>query len=146
MSAAILTAMLVLFAVLELGFGYAGTVYLVTSVLAFLVLPMKTPAVFFAGLFGLIPITKFFFDRKLGRLSWIPKLIIFNALFLAIVFLGAELVGFTAENIWGIPPYAIYIAYFVFANLVYVLCDILFARLARLYFFKFRERIKKYLK
>ncbi len=146
MSAAVLAAVLVLFCVLEFGYGYAGMVYLVISVLALLVLPNKSPALLFAGLFGYVPITKFFFEHKLGKLSWLPKLLVFDLIFSVIVLFGAELMGFTAENSFGIPPYVIYVLYFIFANTIYVLCDILFARLSRIYFLRFREKIHKYLK
>ncbi len=146
MSAAILASVLVLFCTLEFGFRSGGAVYLVISVLALLVLPNKSPALLFIGLFGYIPITKFFFERKLGKLAWIPKILVFDLLFGLIVIFGAELMGFTTENAFGIPAFAIYIAYFVLANVIYVLCDILFARLSRVYFYRFREKISKYLK
>ncbi len=146
MSAAVLAALLVLFCVLELGYGYAGMVYLVITVLSLLLLPNKSPAILFAALFGYIPITKFFFEKKMKKLAWIPKLVVFNLLFGAVVFFGAELMGFDTENAWNIPVFVFYIIYFVFANIVYVLCDILFTRISRVYFYRFRDKIRKYLK
>jgi hypothetical protein len=146
MSAAILASFLVLFCVLELGYGYAGMVYLVISVLALLLLPNKSPAILFAGLFGYVPITKFFFEKKMRKISWIPKLLVFNMIFAAVIFLGAELMGFTTDNTLGIPSIVFYVAYFILANVVCILCDILFTRLSRIYFYRFREKIHKYLK
>ncbi len=146
MSAALLASVFVCFCVWELGFGYGGTVYLIISLLALLLLPQKSPAILFALLFGYIPITKFFFEKIPQVFSWICKLLLFNLMFGAVVFLGAELLGFTTENAFGIPAFVFYIGYFVLANAVYVLCDILFARLARVYFFRVREKIQKYLK
>ncbi len=146
MSAAILSAMLVLFCVIELGGGYASMVYAVVAVLSLVILPNKSAALLFTALFGYMPIIKLYFERRMGRLAWIPKLLIFNLIFALLVFLGAELVGFTVQNAWGIPALVIYAAYFLLANAVAVLCDILFSRLTRVYFFRFRERIRKYLK
>lgn len=146
MSAAILAAVIVLFCVLEFGYGYAIMVYLVITVLALLLLPNKSPAILFAGLFGYVPITKFFFERKMGRLAWILKVFIFNLIFAAVVLFGAELTGFSTDNTLGIPPAVFYIAYFVLANAVYILCDIFFARLSRIYFYRIRDKIHKYLK
>ncbi len=146
MSAAILASFLVLFCVLELGYGYAGMTYLVISVLSLLLLPNKSPAILFVGLFGYVPISKFFFEKKMRKIAWLPKILIFNLLFGAIVYFGASLMGFETDNALGIPPFVFYIVYFVLANLVYILCDILFTRLARLYFYRFRDKIRKYLK
>ena len=146
MSAAVLASVHVLYCVLERGYGYAGMVYLGVSVLSLLLLPNKSPAILFIGLFGYVPISKFFFEKKMKKWAWFPKVIVFNLLFGAIVYFGAELMGFYTENIWGIPAFVFYIVYFVFANIVYILCDILFARLSLLYFYRFRDRIRKYLK
>ena len=146
MSAAILASFLVLLCVLELGYGYAGMVYLVNSVLSLLLLPNKSPAILFVGLFGYVPISKFFFEKKMKKWAWLPKVLVFNLLFGAIVYFGAELMGFSTENIWGIPAFVFYIVYFIFANIVYVLCDILFTRLSRIYFYRYRDKIRKYLK
>lgn len=146
LSAAVLAALVVLFCVLEMGYGYAAMVYLTVSVLSVILLPNKSAALLFALLFGYMPIVKFWFERKLGRLSVIPKLIIYNLLFGAVVTFGAELTGFTVENAWSVPPAAIYALYFVLANILFAVCDLLFARMARFYFFRIRERIRKYLK
>ncbi len=146
MSAAILASFLVLFCTLELGYGYAGAVYGVITLLALLLLPNKAPALLFAGLFGYVPITKFFFEQKMKKLTWLLKILIFNLFFGAMVFLGAKALGFSTENTLGIPPYVYNIAYFVLANGVYILYDILLARLSRIYFYKYREKIRKYLK
>lgn len=100
----------------------------------------------FAGLFGYAPITKFFFEKKMKRFAWIPKVFVFDFVFAIAVFFGAELLGFSAENAFGIPPFVFYIAYFLLANIVYVLCDILFGRLSRIYFYRYRDKIRKYLK
>ena len=146
MSAAILSSILVLFCVLELGYGYSGMVYLTTAVLSLLLLPNKSAALLYAGLFGYAPIIKFFFEKKMKRFAWIPKLFVFDLIFAIAIFFGADILGFSVENAFGIPPFVFYIAYFVLANVVYVLCDILFGRLSRAYFYRYRDKIRKYLK
>ena len=146
MSASILASMLVLFCVLELGYGYSGMVYLVITILSLLLLPNKSAAILFDGLFGYAPITKFFFEKKMKRFAWIPKIFVFDSIFAITVFFGAELMGFSTENTFGIPPFVFYIAYFVLANIICVICDILYGRLSRLYFYRYRDKIRKYLK
>ena len=79
MTAALLSSMLVLFCVLELGYGYAFAVYAIISVLSLLLLPNPSPAWMFIALFGYIPITKFLLEKYLKKLAWIPKILFFTA-------------------------------------------------------------------
>lgn len=146
MTAALLASMLVLFCVMELGYAYAFGVYAVISVLSLLLLPNPSPAWMFIALFGYIPITKFGFEKRMKKLAWIPKILLFNLSFAAVLFLGGEVLGFTTENQFGISPLGIYIAFFILGNFLYLMCDILYGRLVRLYILRYRGRIKKYLK
>jgi hypothetical protein len=146
MTAALLSSVLVLFCVLELGYGYAFAVYAIISVLSLLLLPNPSPAWMFIALFGYIPITKFLLEKYLKKLAWIPKLALFNLLFAAVIFLGGEVLGFSTENQFGISAKGVYIAFFIVGNFLYVMCDILYGRLTLLYFLRFRDKIKKYLK
>ncbi|MBQ3490677.1 MAG: hypothetical protein IJA86_08815 [Clostridia bacterium] len=146
MTAALLASFLVLFCLMEMGYGYAFAVYAMISVLSLILLPNASPAWMFILLFGYIPISKFGFERIFKTFAWLPKLFLFNAFYAAMIFLGGSLLGFTTENQFGIPPYAVYTAFFVFGNLLYLLCDILYARLVRFYIVKIRDKIRKYLK
>ncbi len=147
MSAALLASFLVLFCFLEMGYRCAAAVFAVTSLLAIILMPQNTAPWMFALLFGYLPISKFGFEKLFGKVfSWIPKLILFNALYAAVIFLLGGLFGFTVENAFGIPPYAVFIAFFAVGNLVHLLCDILYGRLAKIYLLKFRERFARYLK
>ena len=147
MSTALLASFLVLFCLMEMGYRYAFAVFTVTATLSLILMPQMSAPWMFLLLFGYMPISKFGFEKLCGKvLSWIPKLILFNALYAAVIFLLGALLGFTTENPFGIPPYAIYIAFFAVGDLVYVICDILYGRLARLYMFKYRERFAKHLK
>jgi len=146
MTAALLASVLVLFCLMEMGYGYAFAVYAMISILSLILLPNASPAWMFILLFGYMPISKFGFERIFKKFAWVPKLILFNVLYAAVVFLGGALLGFTTENQFGIPPYAVYIGFFVLGDILYVLCDILYTRLVRLYIVKIRDRIRKYLK
>ncbi len=146
MTAAMIASILVFFCVLEIGYGYAGAVYLSVTLFSLILLPNKSSAVMFAGIFGYMPITKFFFEKKMKKLAWIPKILIFNLFFGAIMWFGMELLGFTPENTFGIPPYVYTIVYLVLANAVCILLDILYGRLSRVYFYKYRDKIRKYLR
>ena len=146
MTAAVAASLLVLFAVLEIGYGYAAAVYALISLLGFLLLPNKSPAICFLLMYGYVPMTKFFFERHLGKFSWAAKLLLYNALLLFLTFFGAEIIGFSTENEWGIAAEIVVCVYIVLANVVYVACDILYKRLSILYLKKFREKIHRLLK
>ena len=146
MTAALIASFLVLFCLMEMGYGYAFAVYAMISILSLILLPNASPAWMFILLFGYIPISKFGFERIFKKIAWVPKLILFNAFYAAMIFLGGAFFGFTTENQFGIPPYVINGLFFVSGNLLYVLCDILYTRLTRLYIVKLRDRIRKYLK
>ena len=146
MTAAVIASFLVLFCFLEFGFGYGFAVYAMISVLSLILLPNSSPAWMFILLFGYMPLSKFGFERIFKRFAWIPKILLFNLCYSVTVFWGGYLLGFTAENQFGIPSHGVYIAFFVLGNILYVLSDILYARLVRLYMFRIRDKIHKYLK
>ena len=146
MTAAMIASFLVLFCLMEMGYAYAFAVYFIISILSLILLPNTSPAWMFILLFGYIPISKFGFERIFKKIAWIPKLLLFNALYAAVIFLGGAFLGFTTENQFGIPPYVVYIVFFLSGNFLYLLCDILYERLVRLYIVKIRDRIRKYLK
>lgn len=146
LSAAILASFLILFCVAEMGYSVALSVWLVTALLSLLLLPNKAPALFYTALFGYMPVTKFLFERLGKRISWIPKLLLFNAAAVAVGYFGWELLGFTTENRFGLSAGWMIAAYLVLANAVFIVCDILYTRLVWIYMKKIRNKIRKYLK
>lgn len=146
MSAAILASFIVLFCFLEMGYGYAFAVYAMISILSLILLPNASPAWMFILLFGYMPISKFGFERIFKKIAWIPKIFLFNVFYGITVFGGGAMLGFTSENQFGIPPYVVYLAFFALGNVLYILSDVLYTRLVRLYMIKFRARIHKYFK
>ena len=149
MTAALLASFIVLFCFLEMGYRYALAVFGVTAALSLVLMPNASSSWMFLLLFGYMPISKFGFERlckKLVPLAWILKLIVFNAVYALMIFALGELLGFTVENSFGFSPQAIVIAFFAVGNLVYIACDVLYGRLARIYLIRFRERLIRYLK
>ena len=146
LSVAILASFLILFCTAELGYSTALSVWLVTSLLSLLLLPNKAPALLYTALFGYMPITKFLFERIGRRISWIPKLLLFNVASMAVGYFGWELLGFTTENRLGLDAGWMIAAYLLLANAVFIVCDILYTRLVWIYLKKYRNKIRKYLK
>jgi hypothetical protein len=146
MSTALLASFLVLFCLMEMGYRYAFAVFTVTAALSIILLPQMSAPWMFLLLFGYMPISKFGFERICAKIAWIPKLILFNAVYAGMIFFLGELLGFTAENSFGIHPNIVYIAFFAVGNLMYVVCDIFYGRVSRLYLFKIRDRFLRFLK
>lgn len=149
-SAACISSFIILFVLVEMGIKYSLCVYAVTSVLSFIVVTDKLSAYFYILFFGLMPITKRVFEMLGARvgmaLSYISKIVTFNVelyifgCFTKEVFLdvgaGVELIG---ENL-------LIAVYFVLANVIFLLADILYGSCTRIYIFKFRKRIEKFLR
>jgi len=142
-TSACIASFLVLFCLIEIGAGSALGVYATVTILSLLVLPQRLPALFFALFFGILPLTKMLFEKigtRIGViLSYVLKLALFNG----------ELVifGIVAKELMNIPDSALIIAaYAVLSNAMFVLVDILYGVLTRMYFGTFRKRISKFLK
>ncbi|MBE6555672.1 MAG: hypothetical protein E7663_05535 [Ruminococcaceae bacterium] len=135
LSMAALASLAVVFAVIEMKGKYPYLIYAVTSVLALLLLPVKTPALIYALFAGYYPIVKARCEGHLKKpLAWLVKLIVFGVgLFVAVFlslrfFLPSETVA--AWHYWllliGMP--------------VFVLYDVALTRLITVYYARWRRR------
>lgn len=136
-------SLIVVFIYLEVGVGYAWGVYLSTSVLAFILVPVKLMCFEYFFMFGVYPLLKAFIER-LPRFSWIfIKLIFVNAM-LWIIFLFVEVlmggVFFEGSNL--LYKAALY----VFMNVTFIVYDIFITVMVRFYYDKIRPRIRRILK
>ena len=143
MSSAFVVSLAVLFCLVELGTGYAVGVYAVITALSLILLPKKAASLLFALFFGPLPITKMLFE-KLGVhigafLSYICKIIVFNAELFAFGYFGKELFEIPESKVM----IAVYIALF---NIIFVLADLLYGQLTRIYMNSIRKRISRFLK
>ena len=142
-SAACIASLIVLFCLTEMGVAYAAGVYATVTVLSFIILPNKMAAFFFAFFFGPLPITKMLFEKlgtKTGAvLCWLFKLLLFNAELVAFWFLAKGLLEIPEKTF-------IIVLYAVLSNAMFVLADILYGQLTRIYFRSIRKRIGKFLK
>jgi len=143
LSSACLASFCVLFCLTELGIPSAIGVYAVVTTLSFLLLPHKLPAFFFAFFFGIMPVTKMLFEKlgtRVGKvLCYIFKLALFNGELFVFAILAHELLEIPEST-------ALKIVYAVLSNLIFILLDILYGLVVRIYFRKIRQRISKFLK
>ena len=136
LSAAAIASLAVVFAVIELKGKYPVLIYLVTSLLAFLLLPSKTPALFYACFAGYYPILKALFEGHFSRpVSWLFKILSFCAAMALIVLVGVKLlfpVGF-AWQAW-------HMVMLVPLTLVFLIYDVALTRLVTFYLMRLRSR------
>ena len=134
---AVVASLLVIFAVIELGGKFPFLIYVVTSVLAVLLVPYKTAPLLYLCFAGYYPILKAILEGRLPRFwSWVLKLVIFNAgLSLTLFLVLKVLVAFTVPSFWY---------YFLLPalSLVFVVYDVALTRLISSYLLKWRQRFR----
>ena len=141
LSTAVLASMLCIFAVIEIKGSYPWLIWLSTSVLALILLPIKTPAVFYALFFGFYPILKEKLERLPRLVSWLLKLAAFH-LSLALMFGIFKL--FIPSALEGVGTGWMLLALYALGLVCFVLYDIALTRLITFYLFRLRKyfRIK----
>lgn len=139
MAMAAIASFAVIIAVVEYGKGAPWAIYAVTSILALILLPSKTPAAFYALFFGFYPILKEKFER-LGKLArWVLKEAVFNVC-LALMLLASAFLFTTVETELESP--LLIVATVLLAEVVFVVYDIALTRMISLYIFRLRDRLR----
>ena len=134
---AALASLLCIFAVIEYGKGAPWLVFAVTGVLSLILLPNKTPAVFYVGFLGYYPIIKGKLERFKKPIAWLFKMLVFNAA-LVVIFLAVKYILMPGVS----ESWIIYAALAVMSELVFVLYDIALTRLITFYILRLRHRFK----
>lgn len=118
--------------------AWAVGCYAVTSVLGLILLPVKSPAILYAGFFGYYPLVKLFAERLGGKkLRWGVKIIVFNAALTAFYFLAravfADVIGNTPMPLWLL---------WAAANGAFILYDLALSQLILYYLRTIAGRLK----
>jgi hypothetical protein len=123
-------------ALMMYGYGWGIGVYAMTSMLAFLILPAKGCAIYYAAFFGYYPIAKSLFERCKNRsLSWTFKGLLYTAAFIAWWFLVASVLTVTKISVGWYLAWPVGAAFFI----VYDIC------LSKMIYF-YIKRISGYIK
>lgn len=128
--------------VIEFGFPWAVGVYAGVSVLSFLLVSDKEAALYYALLLGIYPILKSLFERiKIKWLSFIVKLIYFNAVAVAAFYISIYLLSVPIESfsLFGVNMPVLFLA---LGNAVFAVYDICVTRLVSAYLHIWRHRFK----
>lgn len=137
LSMAAIVSVFVVLAVIEIRGPYPFLIYAVTSVLALLLLPVKTPALIYALFAGYYPILKALLEGRLpAPLAWVLKILIFGVGAAAAVLVAAKVL--MADLSW------LFAHWWVFLLLVpvFVLYDVALTRLISAYVNRWRTRFK----
>lgn len=134
-----IVSLLVVVIVIEMGYKYAWLTYIATSILSIIILPQKSPAIFYACFMGFYPIIKSYLERINSALvRWIIKLVVGNAA-LALMFILMSL--FLPDEFEG--GWLMLVTYLL-GIIAFLMYDVALSKLITLYFVRIRERIKIY--
>ena len=134
-----IVSLLVVVVVIEMGYKYAGFAYLATSILSLLLLPQKSPAIFYTCFMGFYPIIKSHVERiNSAILRWTVKLVVGNIALVAMFLLLSLFVPDEFEGGW------ILVGTYILGLVAFIMYDIALTKLISLYFAMIRDRIKIY--
>ena len=139
-STAVIASCCVVIALIEYGKGTPWMVYAAISVLSFLLLPNKFPAMIFTLFVGFYPILKEKLDKKHKVIRWVLKELIFNVC-LAIIILLYMLLFFESATL-AIPLPLIIVVAVILCEVVFVMYDIALEKMIDFYVIKLRHRFK----
>ncbi|MBE6681456.1 MAG: hypothetical protein E7600_04125 [Ruminococcaceae bacterium] len=123
---------------IECGGKYPFLVFLTSSVLALIFVPMSTATLYFIGFFGYYPILKFVFKKMPKALRKIICVLIFNISMCILMFCFKTI--FALQN----EPWQIYVALLVTSNIFFICFDYLLDVFIFIYIKKIRPKFKKH--
>ena len=118
----------------EFGYRRALSVYLITSVLSFVLAPSKTPVVLFAVLFGLYPVVKCYCEARFEKkTAFTVKYVYLNAT-VAILLVLANLLS-------SVIPMWVYFAVVFGANVLLLVYDRVLSLIMTVYYTRIRRNM-----
>lgn len=112
-------------AVVRLGIGGGIFTWIATSVLALLLLPVKSAALLFALFFGPYALVKNQVERHLhGKLQWIPKLLFCTVVSALLLQFSAQILELLPRAWAAMLPVAV-----VVIDLIFIVYDVVFSKL-----------------
>ncbi|MBQ7348147.1 MAG: hypothetical protein IJW55_09320 [Clostridia bacterium] len=134
---AVLASILCIYAVIEMGGAYPWLIWLVTSVLSLLLLPQKTPALFYTFFAGFYPILKEKLEKLKRPVSAVLKIVVFH-LCLGLIVLVMKL--FLPDQLVFDGMEWLPIALYVMCLVCFVLYDFALTQVITFYLVKLRKR------
>lgn len=140
LSVAVLASLLCAYAVIEIGGFYPVVIWLVTSLLSLLLLPVKSPAIIYAMFAGFYPIVKAKLEGKLPRpICMLCKLLVFHVCLGGIVLICSLFLPQMLEN--DGPKWFPAVLY-VLCLLCFLLYDLALTRIISFYVHRLHQKFK----
>lgn len=128
--------------VLEAGYSYSVSVFVVVSVLSFLLSSDKEACLYYTAFFGIYPILKGLIERvSKVYLQYILKFLTFNISMILTFFVSIYVLMIPKESfeVFGFYlPWAFLLA----GNFIFIIYDIAFTRIISTYAIKWREKLR----
>lgn len=151
LSMAALASFFCIFAVIEMGKGYPIMIYLVTGILAVLIMPQSLSGWIYLLFFGYYPIVKERFEKLPIALAWVLKLAVLNvaitvyAVICYFLFFGElELLLTEFSTLFGGMNVGLTLIAIVYAilNVIFLFYDVALTKLITLYLARFRRKFR----
>lgn len=143
LSTAALASLLCIFVVIEIGGGYSWALWAATSLLSLLMLPQKSPAIFYTLFLGYYPILKSYFERLPQIFAWILKLVTFHAS-LGLIYLSLKL--FVPIELDELGQSHLLVGTYVLALICFIVYDFALSKLITAYLYRFRKYFERIFK
>lgn len=132
-----LSSVFVAMVIMEINVAYGWMFYLASSVLAFLLIPLKSIALLYAALFGIYGIVKGYIEKiRDRRAEMVLKLLFFNAS-IFIIYKAASLVAISQAV--QIPRWPIIVLWLI-AQVAFLIYDYAYTLFLRIY----QKRIRRF--
>lgn len=139
-----------IFAVIEMGMGYACMIYAVTGLISLVMMPQGVGCWIYVLFLGYYPIIKCKFEKLKRPFSWVLKLLLTNVALTVYVFISylvffGQSVSLLEEisQLTGLNSVAIIIAIvYLLINIVFVVYDLALSRIIGFYFVKLRKKFR----
>ena len=99
LTAAAIASFCIIFAVVEFGYKHAVMIYAATSLLGFLLLPVKTCVLFYAAFLGFYPIVKSFAEKYSLKIAYLIKFAVYLVSYTVIILLWILLFAKESEPV-----------------------------------------------
>ena len=137
---AVIASLLTVYAVIEIGGVYPWLIWIVTSTIALLLLPLKTPVLFYALLTGYYPILKQKIERRMARIpAWAIKM---GVLTVSLLVIWGVMWLFAPALLETTGGWVMVAATVALGIACFILYDILLSRLIAVYFVKWQKRFR----
>lgn len=135
LTAVAVASFLIMLAVIELSGAYPYLIWIVTGVLAFLLLPDKFGAALYLGFGGIYPIFKAMFERFHIAVSWLLKFSFFNTVLTLIIVVCNYILHLPETGLgFTLPVYLL-------CNTAFFFYDLASTSIITVYLIKLRKRL-----